>query len=164
MSATHTYELTVRWTGNFGQGTSSYRSYGRDNEVHADGKAIIVGSADTAFRGDARRWSPEELLVASLSQCHMLWYLHLASSAGIVVTAYADTPVGTMSENDDGTGQFDNVLLRPAVTVTDATMCESAIAVHDQAEKMCFIARSVNFPVRHEPTASVADGPVPAAR
>lgn len=157
MTTEHSYEISLQWTGNLGQGTSSYRAYGRDHEVHAAAKPFIVGSSDAAFRGDASRWSPEDLLVASLAQCHMLWYLHLAATAGIVVNAYSDTPIGTLSEEDDGAGRFREVLLRPKVTVARASMSERAASLHDNAEKMCFIARSVNFPVRHEPVTVVGD-------
>ena len=105
------------------------------------------------FAATRQRWNPEELLVAALSQCHMLSYLHLAASAGIVVTAYTDTASGTMKENQDGSGEFTEVVLRPVVTVADASMCDRAEALHDDAEKLCFIARSVNFPVHHRPVA-----------
>ncbi len=158
MSLDHSYELSVRWTGNGGSGTSSYRAYSRDHEVNAAGKPAISGSSDPAFRGDAGRWSPEELLLASLSQCHMLWYLHLAATAGIVVTAYEDTPAATMRENPDGSGQFTEVLLRPRVTFAHKAMRERAEALHNGAQAMCFIARSVNFPVRHEPVVVGGDG------
>lgn len=160
MSAAHSYELMLRWTGNTGSGTSTYRAYGREHEISAPGKPVIAGSSDPAFRGDRQRWNPEELLVAALSQCHMLSYLHLAASAGIVVTAYADTPSGTMIENNDGSGEFTEVVLRPVVTVADASMRERAAALHDDAEKLCFIARSVNFPVHHRPVV-VSDSPAP---
>jgi organic hydroperoxide reductase OsmC/OhrA len=150
VSVMHSYELSLEWTGNKGSGTSSYRAYARDHEIHA-GNKMIAGSSDPAFRGDARRWSPEELLVASLSQCHMLWFLHLASDAGLVVTAYRDTPFGEMCEGPDGGGQFTRVILRPSVTIPDASMSAVAIGLHDRAAKLCFIARSVNFPVLHEP-------------
>ncbi|MGA3353808.1 MAG: OsmC family protein [Acidimicrobiales bacterium] len=158
MGAEHSYELALEWTGNGGSGTSSYRAYARDHEVRSPGKPLIAGSADPAFRGDAQRWNPEELLVASLAQCHMLWYLHLAATAGVVVTAYTDTPVGVMSEDPDGVGQFTEVLLRPAVSVAEGAMRERATALHGEAGRLCFIARSVNFPVRHEPVTVVADG------
>lgn len=158
MASTHAYEISLTWTGNTGSGTSNYHAYLRDHEVRAPGKSAIAGSSDPAFRGDAGRWSPEELLVAALSQCHMLWYLHLAATAGVVVTAYSDSPVGTMQEEADGAGQFANVLLRPSVTVTAEEMCERAGALHDEAHRMCFIARSVNFPVGHEPTIAAGDG------
>jgi organic hydroperoxide reductase OsmC/OhrA len=155
MSASHSYELSLKWTGNTGSGTASYRVYGRDHEVSATGKPVIAGSSDPAFRGDPQRWNPEELLVAALSQCHMLSYLHLAANAGVVVTAYADTPSGTMNENPDGSGEFVAVVLRPEVTVADAVMSDRATALHDDAEKLCFIARSVNFPVHHRPVTIV---------
>ncbi|MEO6701606.1 MAG: OsmC family protein [Jatrophihabitantaceae bacterium] len=152
MNATHSYQLTLRWTGNCGSGTDSYRSYGRDHELTAAGKLPILGSADPAFRGDLDRWNPEELLVASLSQCHLLWFLHLAATAGVVVLDYTDEPIGTMLENPDGSGQFSQVLLQPRVTVAAPAMCEPAQALHDRVDELCFIARSVNFPVRHQPS------------
>ena len=159
MAVTHRYEMTVRWTGNTGSGTSDYRGYRRDHEIHGDGKAPILGSSDPAFRGDAARWNPEELLVVALAQCHMLWYLHLSAVGGVVVTDYTDTPVGTMTmDAAGGGGQFTEVVLRPAVTVADPSMADKARALHDEIDAICFIARSVNFPVRHEPTVSVATG------
>jgi organic hydroperoxide reductase OsmC/OhrA len=158
VAVTHQYQLTLRWTGNTGAGTSDYRGYRRDHEVRAEGKPAILGSSDPGFRGDAGRWNPEELLVASLAQCHMLWYLHLCAAGGVVVTGYTDTPVGTMAMDPaGGGGQFTGVLLRPAVTVADPSMAAKARALHDEIGALCFIARSVNFPVRHEPT--VRPGP-----
>lgn len=114
VAGTHSYDLSLHWTGNRGSGTSGYRAYSRDHEVQLPGKPTIAGSADPAFRGDPERWNPEELLVASLSQCYMLWYLHLATTAGAVVTAYTDTPTGTMVEDHDGGGQFTKVVLPPS--------------------------------------------------
>jgi organic hydroperoxide reductase OsmC/OhrA len=157
MAVTHRYELTIRWTGNVGTGTSDYCGYGRDHEINGDGKPALLGSSDPAFRGDAARWNPEELLVAALSQCHMLWYLHLCADGGVVVTGYTDTPVGTMTmDATGGGGQFTDVILRPAVTVADPSMTDKAMALHDEVSAVCFIARSVNFPVRHEPTVRAA--------
>jgi organic hydroperoxide reductase OsmC/OhrA len=155
--ATHSYELTVRWTGDTGSGTSSYRSYRRDHEVAAAGKPSIAGSADPAFRGDPQRWNPEELLVASLSQCHMLWFLHLAAVGGVVIRSYVDKPTGVLTEDADGSGAFSEVVLHPRVTVTDPGMIDSVARLHGRAHELCYIARSVSFPVRHEPsTASVS--------
>ncbi len=148
---THRYELTVRWTGDTGSGTSSYRSYRRDHEVIGTGKPSIAGSADPAFRGDPQRWNPEELLVAALSQCHMLWFLHLAATGGVVVSSYVDSPSGVLQEDPDGSGAFREVVLRPRVTVTDPSMIDSVAGLHQRAHEQCFIARSVSFPVRHEP-------------
>jgi organic hydroperoxide reductase OsmC/OhrA len=157
MSRTHAYEVTLAWVGNRGQGTTDYRGYSRDHELRAPGKSSpLAGSSDAAFRGDASRWNPEELLVASLSQCHMLWYLHLATSAGVVVTGYSDSASGTMVEDaEGGGGQFSQVVLRPTVTVRDVAMVDEAIRLHHDVGAKCFIARSVNFPVTHEPTVSV---------
>jgi organic hydroperoxide reductase OsmC/OhrA len=158
MKAEHSYQLSLRWTGNRGQGTASYRGYGRDHELTAAGKGAIAGSSDPGFRGDPERWNPEELLVASLAQCHLLWYLHLAAQAGVIVLDYQDQPSGTMIENLDGSGQFSEVVLRPRVTVAEQSMCEFAQALHDRVDAVCFIARSVNFPIRHEPVTSSAPG------
>lgn len=148
----HNYGLTVNWTGNRGAGTSSPRDYTRDHVVSAPGKPDLAASSDPSFRGDRTRWNPEELLVASLSSCHMLWFLGLASADGIVVTAYTDSPTGIMTEHTDGSGQFLEVTLAPTVTVADPSMIQGAEALHGPAAAKCFIARSVNFPVRHTPT------------
>lgn len=159
MAKTHRYEVRVAWTGDRGEGTSGYRTYSRDHEVSAAGKLPIKGSSDPAFRGDAGRWNPEELLVASLSQCHMLWYLHLCAADRVVVTGYVDRPVGTMAETAEGGGRFVEVVLRPEVTVAAAEMTERAVGLHEQAHRMCFVANSVNFPVRHEPVVGCAPAP-----
>ena len=154
--AEHSYPVRVEWTGDRGTGTSNYRAYGREHVLSADGRPDIQGSSDPAFRGDPARWNPEQLLVAALSQCHMLWYLHLCSEAGVVVVSYVDEPIGRMRETADGGGSFIDVVLRPRVVVSEASMLERARAVHADAHARCFIAGSVNFPVRHEPTEAVA--------
>jgi organic hydroperoxide reductase OsmC/OhrA len=148
----HTYATTVTWTGDLGKGTSGYRDFSRDHELAAGGAATILGSSDPAFRGDPERWNPEQLLTGSISQCHMLWYLHLCATSGVVVTSYVDDAEGTMAETPDGSGHFTEVVLRPKATVASAEMVATAERLHADAHKMCFIANSVNFPVRHEPT------------
>lgn len=148
---THRYAVTVTWTGNRGEGTASYRAYGREHEVAAEGRATIAGSSDPAFRGDPERWNPEQLLVAALSQCQLLWYLHLCSTSGVVVLAYEDHPDGTMVEDEGGGGRFTEATLRPAVTVADQSMVAAARELHPRAHELCYIASSVNFPVRCEP-------------
>lgn len=152
MPKEHLYAVTVDWTGNKGSGTSAYAAYARAHEIHAAGKPPIPGSSDPNFRGDPARYNPEELLVASLSTCHMLWYLHLCAAGGITVTAYADRAEGTMIEEADGSGRFTRVLLKPAVTVKPGADLAKAHALHAAAHKMCFIANSMNFPVEHAPT------------
>jgi organic hydroperoxide reductase OsmC/OhrA len=152
MPKTHHYELTVTWTGNTGAGTSGYQAFERSHEVSTDGKPTIPGSADPAFRGARDRWNPEELLVASLAQCHMLWYLVLCAKEGIVVTDYVDHPSGTLVETADGGGHFEEVSLRPHVTITTSEKMERAKALHERAHALCYVANSVNFPVRTEPT------------
>lgn len=147
----HTYELTVTWTGNRGGGTTGVRDYSRDHDVAALGPPVIAGTADPAFLGDPGRWNPEQLFTASIAQCHMLWYLGLCARAGVVVTDYVDQAVGTMTEEGGGKARFSEVLLRPRVTVASADQVERAVALHEKAHEMCFIAQSVNFEVKHDP-------------
>ena len=151
MSKQHKYETSVRWTGNLGTGTTGYKDYGRNHEISAPGKPPIPGSSDPAFRGDAARYNPEELLVASLSTCHMLWYLHLAAVNKVVVLDYEDVADGTMEESADGGGRFVQVTLRPRITVTAQSDLDTAKRLHHDAHEKCFIANSVNFPVGCEP-------------
>jgi len=157
MPTDHTYSTSVSWTGNRGSGTASYRGYGRDHDVSVEGKPVLPGSADPVFRGDRDRWNPEELLVAALSQCHMLAYLHLCAVNGVVVQAYTDDATGTMRTSGEA-GEFVGVTLRPRVTVAEDAMVSRAVELHDDAHHVCFIARSVNFPVSHEPHVTAAVG------
>lgn len=148
----HQYTTTVQWTGNRGEGTSHYRAYDRSHTISCDGKPDIAGSADAAFRGDKSKYNPEDLLITSLSSCHMLWYLHLCAEAGVVVVDYVDHATGVMSVAPEGHGNFTEVILNPVVTVTHPDMVEKANAIHKEANRFCFIANSVNFPVHHRPT------------
>ncbi len=148
----HHYNARVVWTGNIGAGTMTYRAYSRDHEIRASGKPCIPGSSDLSFRGDPMRWNPEELLVASLSTCHQLWYLHLCSAAGLVVTAYQDDAEGVMAEDESGSGRFAAVTLRPHATLAPGSDTARAEALHHDAHQMCFVANSVNFPVSVLPT------------
>jgi organic hydroperoxide reductase OsmC/OhrA len=152
MEKQHHYTATITWSGNKGTGTSGYAAYDRDHVISVEGKPDIHGSSDPAFRGNKNRYNPEDTLVAALSACHMLWYLHVCAVNGVVVEKYTDDASGTMDENSDGSGQFSEVVLRPQVTVQSAGMKDKAMRLHDDAHRMCFIARSVNFPVHHLPT------------
>jgi len=151
MTKLHHYTATISWKGNQGRGTLDYKSYSREHDITIKGKPPIPGSSDPSFRGDRSRYSPEDTLVSSLSACHMLWYLHLCAVNGVIVVGYIDHALGEMKENDDGSGQFTKVMLHPRVTVSDQKMVEKAKALHADANSMCFIARSVNFPVHHVP-------------
>ena len=146
----HRYTAEIIWTGNTGSGTNSYRAYERSYNISANNKAIIEGSSDPAFMGDGSKYNPEELFLASLSSCHMLWYLHLCADEGIVVTAYSDMAQGTMTDDAKG-GRFTEVVLHPAVTISDPEKKERALNLHDEAGKKCFIANSCNFQVKHSP-------------
>ena len=157
---THEYRISTRWTGNLGSGTSAYAAYSRDHEWTAKGKAApIAGSSDPAFRGAPARYSPEELLVGALANCHMLWVLHLCSDAGIVVTEYTDDARGEMVEHADGSGEMTLVVLRPRMRITDPARAVEVPAIHDRAHAVCCLARSVSFPVRHEPEVVIDGGP-----
>ncbi|UYN83979.1 MAG: OsmC family protein [Microcella sp.] len=158
MGHEHGYAVSLQWTGNRGEGTSTYRSYGRDHRVRAEGKRHeIDGSSDRTFRGDADRWNPEELVIAALAQCHMLSYLHVAAVNGIVVVDYHDDATGTLQQEGDG-GHLSQATLRPVVTIAahhDEADARRAAELHHRASELCFIANSVNFEVRHEPTTLV---------
>lgn len=149
---THSYPIRMAWTGNTGQGTRDYRGYERRHEYSVEGKPVIPGSSDPSFRGDRTRYNPEELLVMSLSSCHMLWYLHLCAENKIVVTDYVDDAIGTMTEDQDRGGFFTDVLLRPRVTIAAGSDRAKAQSLHEHAHHLCFVANSVNFPVRCEAT------------
>lgn len=151
MKLEHRYAIDIQWTGNRGNGTSGYKSYGRDHTVSAEGKNPIEGSADRTFFGDADRWNPEELVLAALSQCHMLSYLAEAARAGVVVVGYTDRATGVMEQTNGGGGHFTGAVLRPKVTIADPAQAELAASLHAPAAAKCFIAASVNFPVAHEP-------------
>lgn len=157
MPKEHHYALQLRWTGNKGQGTTGYRDYDRTHEIVVEGKPVLKGSADPAFLGDPALHNPEDLLVASLSACHMLWYLHLCAESGIVVTDYRDDASGTMAQQA-GKAQFTSVVLKPTVVIKAGGDTEKAAQLHERANELCFIARSVNFPVGHEPTIVEEDG------
>jgi organic hydroperoxide reductase OsmC/OhrA len=152
----HHYEIEMHWTGNKGTGTSGYRDYARDHEISAPGKPTLAGSADRTFHGDAGRWNPEDLLIAALSACHLLSYLHVCADAGIVVLAYTDHAKGTMETAPNGSGRFQSVTLRPRVTVAPGSDVALARDLHHSAHSKCFIANSVNFPVENEPEIVVA--------
>lgn len=147
----HTYKTALTWTGNTGEGTKDYKSYERSHIISVENKPNISGSADALFRGDKTRHNPEDLLVASLSSCHMLSYLHLCAVNGITVVEYTDDATGIMQQTEDGGGHFTEVTLRPSVVITEAAQIDKANQLHDEAHKLCFIANSVNFPVRHIP-------------
>lgn len=158
----HEYALTATWTGDLGTGTSGYREYSRDVTLAVEGKPDLLASADKPFRGDPSRWNPEDMLLGALSECHLLSYLHACVSAGVVVVSYRDRATGVMTEDGRSGGAFTEVLLRPEVVVADASMIERAELAHGEAHRMCFIANSVNFPVRHEATVSAARAGEPA--
>ena len=153
----HQYRVDIVWTGHHGVGTRDYRAYGREHEIRAEGKPTILGSSDPGFRGDAARWNPEELLVASLSACHKLWFLHLCAVGGVVVKAYEDRAEGVMLETDDGGGHFTSVTLRPHARLAAGCDPTHAAALHHAAHNKCFVANSVNFAVTVAPTFELED-------
>ena len=156
----HTYEIVCEWIGAGTEGTRNYRSYSRDHRILADGAPPIEGSSDPAFRGDPSRHNPEQLLLASISSCHMLWYLHLAATNGITVLSYVDRPTATMEEAP-GNGRFTEALLRPEIAVARGADLAVAAELHGRAHGECFVANSLNFPVRCAPEFREVDGPPP---
>lgn len=164
MGAFHSYTTATTWTGAGAEGTASYTSYSRDHVIGAAGKPDILASADPAFRGDPARHNPEELFVASLSQCHLLRFLHMAASAGVVVRSYTDTAVGTMRVESAGAGQFTEIELHPHVVIDDDDAPgrdELVAGLHERAHAHCFISRSVNFPVYIIPVVRAGVGATP---
>jgi organic hydroperoxide reductase OsmC/OhrA len=153
----HTYRIRVEWTGNRGTGTSSYREYGREHVISAAGKPDVAGSSDAAFRGNAERWNPEDLLVAAASTCHQLWYLHLCADAGIAVQRYVDHAVGTMRDSPDP-GRFTRIVLHPHVVIRAGDDRVRAADLHHEAHAKCYVANSVNFPIECEPVIELAPG------
>jgi organic hydroperoxide reductase OsmC/OhrA len=151
MGRQHKYHVTVTWTGNRGEGTATYRSYDRDHRIEAAGKPDILGSADPTVHGDRTRWNPEELLLAALSACHKMSYLHFCAVFGIVVSDYVDHAEGKMEEDGKDGGRFTEVTLRPRITIQPDGDIALATRLHHTAHEKCFIASSVNFPVRCEP-------------
>lgn len=152
----HRYEVQVEWTGNVGTGTSSYEGYTRDHRLAAPGKEVLACSADPAFRGDPSRYNPEELFIASIASCHMLWYLHLCADAGVRVLAYEDRPTGILAESGMQAGELTAISLFPHATIADAAHEELACTLHQQAHALCFLARSVRTPIEIYPTAAAA--------
>ena len=152
MNKQHTYNTSIQWTGNTSEGTVNYKSYQRSYTITIDGKTTIEGSSDPAFLGDKTKHNPEDLLLASISSCHMLWYLHLCANEKIIVTGYTDNATAIMQEFENGSGKFIEVILNPVVTITDASKTELARTIHSNANAMCFIANSLNFKVTHNPT------------
>jgi organic hydroperoxide reductase OsmC/OhrA len=150
MAKEHTYTATVTWTGNQGGGTTDYKAYTRHYDIACAGKPVIKGSADPGYLGDAACHNPEDMLLAALSACHMLWYLHLCAVSKVVVTAYEDRAEGVMQTNPDGSGEFTSVTLKPRITITAESDATTAESLHEKANALCFISRSVNFPVEHE--------------
>jgi len=157
MGKDHHYSISIKWTGNNGPGTTGYLSYERSHIIASENKPDIPGSSDPDFRGDESRYSPEDLLVASLSSCHMLWYLHLCSDNGIVVVSYEDHAKGIMIEESNGSGRFKEVVLNPVVTVSENSMIPMANELHKRANELCFIANSCKFPVHHQSVCQVSE-------
>jgi organic hydroperoxide reductase OsmC/OhrA len=150
MAKTHDYTAQIVWTGDRGEGARRYKGYDRTWRIATSGKLPINCSNDPLLGGDPAKPNPEDLLLSSLAACHMLWYLHLASDAGIVVRAYEDAPVGVGETGARGEGRFIRAVLRPKITVERGADLAKADSLHQDVHHYCFIARSVNFPITYE--------------
>lgn len=157
MSTLHNYNLAINWTGNQGTGTSNYKEFDRSYTIQIENKADILGSSDPEFRGDNTKHNPEELLLASVSSCHMLWYLHFCSEAKIIVTHYIDNATAILEETENGNGKFTSISLNPTITITEKSMVEQATELHKKANEFCFVANSLNLKVDHRPVINVGD-------
>jgi organic hydroperoxide reductase OsmC/OhrA len=155
MEKSFSYSCNIVWEGNLGTGTSAYDAYGRNHIIHMDGKPPIAASSDAPFRGDVTRINPEDMLLSALASCHMLWYLHLCADAGVVVTHYICDAHGTLVLPQGAAGHFSQVTLLPDVTVASSDMIAKANELHEEANKKCFMANSVNFPVHHQPNCHI---------
>ncbi len=147
----HEYSACIKWTGNTGEGTATYNSYKRSWQLATSGKPLVECSNDPVLGGDPARHNPEDMLVASIASCHMLWYLHLCAVAGITVTSYKDIPLAIGEMEASGAGRFKSITLRPQIVITATSNIEKARAIHNDVHQYCFIARSINFPVEIEP-------------
>ena len=152
---THAYTSHIVWTGNRGTGTQTYKGYDRTWDIAVPGKPVVHCSNDPLLGGDRTKLNPEDLLLSALSACHMLWYLHLAAEAAIEVTAYQDEPVGFGETDAQGAGRFLSAVLRPHVSLRHGANLAEARRLHARIPGLCFVARSVNFPVSHEPSFTV---------
>lgn len=157
MNTLHNYKLSVKWTENQGNGTSNYKDFERSYKIQIENKADILGSSDPEFRGDKTKHNPEELLLASVSSCHMLWYLHLCAENKIIVTDYVDNATAVLEETEDGNGKFSSITLNPLITITEKSMVEQAIELHKKANEFCFVANSLNLKVNHKPIFNVVE-------
>ena len=150
----HEYTAQIQWTGNSGEGTSNYKSYERTWDLITPGKPKISCSNDPVLGGDPTKHNPEDMLVAALSSCHMLWYLHLCAVGGVTVISYQDEPLAIGELEPSGAGRFKSVTLRPKIEISAQSDIDKALALHNEVHQYCFIARSVNFPVDFAPEIS----------
>lgn len=155
MANQHSYTLDLKWNGNK---NDDPRTYDRSFILSANGKTEIMGSADSFSRGDAKRWNPEEMLLASLSSCHMLWYLYLCSTSKIIVTSYQDHPTGILNIDPNGISRFIEATLNPQIVIADSTRHEEALSLQQQAHDKCYIVNSVNFEVKVKPQVILQTG------
>lgn len=157
------FHVTVSWTGNLGTGTSGVRDFSRDHDISfpdVPTLAPLLGSAAPQFRGDPERYNPEQLLIASAAQCHMMTYFWLAARAGLRVVEYRDEATGTLTVHPDGSGEISRIVLKPEIVISPegeaGADTELALELHSEVAQYCFIARSLNFAIEHEPTVKVA--------
>lgn len=152
----HEYAAGVRWDGNTGEGTAGYTSYSRRYGVRIEGKPELAGTADPAYRGEPDRHNPEDLFLSAIAACHMITYLAVCARRGVRIIGYEDEARGRLRAHAGGGGSFEEVTLRPCVTVADEADADLAVQLHATARAQCFIANSCSIPIRHEPTVRTA--------
>jgi organic hydroperoxide reductase OsmC/OhrA len=155
MSGAHEYTATVRWKRS-GE-VFSDRRYSRAHVWAFDGGIEVKASASPlvvrAPFSDAQAVDPEEAFVASVSSCHMLFFLDYAAQGKFVVDAYEDVATGTMGKTADGRDYVATIVLAPRVRFSGTPQPEPAAiaALHERAHHDCFIANSVTTEIEIRP-------------
>ena len=137
------HRMTLRWSRD--GGPYARNNYNSAHTIRFEGGQSVVSSAAPEFGGDAAQTDPEELLVASLSSCHMLTFLAVAANRGYVLDAYEDDAEGTLGKNEQGVTFLAHATLRPKVTFSGdkRPTPEEYEQLHARAHRGCFMANSV---------------------
>ena len=147
----HLFKVALNWIKKEPQTDSSTRIYTKSHHISIEGKPDLEVSAAKAFKGDPNLYNPEDLLLSSLTSCHMMSYLYCCMQYKIEVISYQDHSEATLQVNPDGSGKIVKVDLFPEIIISNSSQIELALSLHKKANELCFIANSCNFPVYHHP-------------
>ncbi|MGV0996986.1 OsmC family protein [Empedobacter falsenii] len=145
----HLFKVALNWIKKESKMDSSTRIYTKSHHISIEGKPDLEVSAAKAFKGDPNLYNPEDLLLSSLTSCHMMSYLYCCAQHKIEVISYQDHSEATLQVNPDGSGKIVKVDLFPDIIISDSSQIELALSLHKKANELCFIANSCNFPVYH---------------